>query len=40
MNDALRKWRNDFEYLESIENKKLDVVEPVLLVEKSKVEFT
>ena len=39
MNDALRKWRNDFEYLESIERKELDVIEPILLVEKSKIEF-
>lgn len=39
MNDAIHKWISDFEYIESIERKELDIVEPISLVEKSKIEF-
>lgn len=39
MNDAIHKWMNDFDYLESMEAKYLDVVEPVTIIEKTKIEI-
>ena len=39
MNDAIHKWMNDFDYLESMEAKYLDVVEPVTVIDKTNIEL-
>lgn len=39
MNDAIHKWINDFDYLESVEITDLDVVEPISIIEKLQIEL-